>query len=160
MLINIDASALEIHCAAWLSRDPILLKELQEGIDLHSANQKAFGLPSRLIAKVLGFRILYGGSEYSFAQDPDFREVSTSKTYWKNAIEAYYNKYKGIAAWHKKIIQEVTLTGKLRVPGTGREYSFKQYPNKFGGMDWPITQIKNFLSRGLEPTSWRLQGSK
>ena len=56
MLVNVDATGLEVNCVAYLSQDPVLMQELRDGVDIHSANQEAFGLPSRLIAKVLKFR--------------------------------------------------------------------------------------------------------
>lgn len=56
MLIDIDVRGLEIVCAAYLSQDPVLIYELENGVDLHEDNRVKFGLPSRLIAKVLGFR--------------------------------------------------------------------------------------------------------
>lgn len=56
MLINCDATGLEVNCVAYLAQDPVLMQELRDGVDIHSANQEAFGLPSRLIAKVLKFR--------------------------------------------------------------------------------------------------------
>ena len=56
MLVNIDVSGLEVVCAAYLSQDPVLMDELLTGKDIHTDNQQKFGLPSRLIAKVLKFR--------------------------------------------------------------------------------------------------------
>lgn len=56
MLIQCDASSLEIRVAAFLSQDAVLIKEIKEGLDLHKDNQERFKLPSRLIAKVLNFR--------------------------------------------------------------------------------------------------------
>lgn len=143
MFVNADASGLEVNCVAYLSQDPVLMQELRDGVDIHSANQEAFGLPSRLIAKVLKFRLVYGGTEHSFARDPDFTPVSTSKDFWAKVIERYYNKYKGIAAWHTKIIQEVTLNSKLVMP-TGRQYSFVRTERG----DWPVTNIKNYPVQG------------
>lgn len=147
MLINVDVSGLEVVCAAFLSQDPVLMDELLTGKDIHTDNQLKFGLPSRLIAKVLKFRILYGGSEYSFAKDPDFTPVSTSKDYWAKAIEAYYTKYKGIKKWHTKIVQEVTTTQRLTSP-TGRFFTFEP---KMGrqGLEWPTTMIKNYPVQSL-----------
>lgn len=72
MLIQCDAAALEIRVAAFLSQDKVLIQEIKDGVDLHTDNQQRFGLPSRLIAKILNFRILYGGNEFSFANDPEF----------------------------------------------------------------------------------------
>ena len=124
MLLQADASALEIRVAAYLSQDEVLINEIINGVDLHTDNQEKFGLPSRLIAKILNFRILYGGNEFSFANDPDFTSISKSR------------------AWHTKIIREVVETNKLVAP-TGREYYFQ----KFGGQ-YKDTQIKNYAVQG------------
>jgi DNA polymerase I-like protein with 3'-5' exonuclease and polymerase domains len=107
-------------------------------------NVEAFKLPSRLIAKILIFRILYGGTEYSFARDPDFAEVSTSERFWKEKIEAFYDKYRGINKWHSSIISEATSTGRLKSP-VGRYWYFQ--PDNKG--NWPLTRIKNYPVQGL-----------
>jgi DNA polymerase I-like protein with 3'-5' exonuclease and polymerase domains len=143
-ICNVDARALEVYCAAYLSKDKLLCQELIDGVDIHSVNQEALGLPSRGIAKIFIFRILYGGTEYSFANDPEFAEVSTSKDYWKKVIENFYSKYKGVAKWHNEIVQTVTQTGVLVSP-TGRQYQFER--DRRG--EWPVTQIKNFIVQGL-----------
>jgi DNA polymerase I-like protein with 3'-5' exonuclease and polymerase domains len=149
MIINVDVKSLEVVVAAWLSRDKILYKELNAKLDLHSLNQVAFGLPEgpdgRLVAKVLLFRILYGGNEYSFANDPDFAAVSTSQKYWKKVIEKFYNKYSGIAAWHEALIREVSKNSKLTSP-FGRTYTWDL--NKYGEYKLPVTQIKNYIVQG------------
>jgi DNA polymerase-1 len=146
LLVNIDVKSLEIVVAAYLSQDTVLMEELNQGVDLHEANRINFKLPSRIIAKVLGFRILYGGTEHSFARDPDFKEVSTKKEYWAKAIEAYYDKYKGIKQWHTKLIQEATTTGKIVSP-TGRQFGY-QYKSTIRGIEWPVTTIKNYIVQG------------
>jgi DNA polymerase I-like protein with 3'-5' exonuclease and polymerase domains len=60
MLIQCDASSLEIRVAAYLSQDKTLIQEIIDGVDLHTDNQERFGLPGRLIAKILNIRFLYG----------------------------------------------------------------------------------------------------
>ena len=144
MIIQADAKSLEWIVGSYLSKDKVAYQEIFDGIDMHSSNQKAFGLPSRLIAKIFVFRLMYGGSAYSYANDPDFTNVSTSERYWQNVIDKFYSKYKGLAAWHTSIIQEVTLTGKLVMP-TGREY---QYERDWKG-NWPQTTIKNYPVQGF-----------
>lgn len=146
MLCNIDVKSLEIVVAAYLSQDPVLMKELQNGTDLHEDNRVRFKLPTRLIAKVLGFRILYGGTEYSFARDPDFASVSTSKDYWAKAIAAWYDKYKGVQKWHTQLIQQATTTGKVISP-TGRVFYYQPKQTAYG-IDWPTTTIKNYIVQG------------
>lgn len=147
MLINIDIKGLEVVVAAYLSQDKILMTELLAGIDIHTENQKAFGLPSRLIAKVFKFRLLYGGTEFSFAKDPDFVSVSTNKKFWSKVIENYYNKYKGIKQWHNRLVQIATTEGTIISP-TGRQFHYQQYQNKRGDWEWPITTIKNYIVQG------------
>jgi DNA polymerase I len=133
---------LEIRVAAYLSQDPVLIQEIKDGVDMHTDNQQRFGLPSRLIAKILNFRILYGGNEFSFANDPEFIPISKSKEYWKGVIDEYYKKYKGIAKWHEALIREAVNTGKVVSP-TGREYIFPKYEGKIKD-----TQVKNYTVQG------------
>jgi DNA polymerase-1 len=147
MLINIDVKSLEIVVAAYLSQDPVLMKELKEGVDLHEDNRVKFGLPTRLIAKVLGFRILYGGTEHSFVRDPDFTCVSSDKHYWARAIDAYYEKYQGIRKWHSSLIYQAISTGYIVSP-TGRYFKYSSKIGYQGTPEWPITTIKNYIVQG------------
>lgn len=146
MIVQGDVVGLEVLCAAFLSGDEVLYDELRIGVDIHSANQEAFDLPSRLIAKVLKFRLIYGGSEYGFVQDPDFTHVSKSKKYWQKVIEKYYSKYRGIASWHNQLIQEVSKTSKLVMP-TGRVYEWDLM--KHGSFKIPEPQVKNYPVQGF-----------
>jgi len=60
VFVNVDASGLEVNCAAFLSQDPTLMDEIINRADIHSNNQARFGLPpgeaGRLIAKIFVFR--------------------------------------------------------------------------------------------------------
>lgn len=142
MLLQADATGLEIRIAAFLSQDETLIKELVDELDIHTDNQTRFGLPSRLIAKIFVFRLLYGGSAYSYANDPEFMPISKSEKYWQDVIDAYYDKYKGIKKWHVKLIREAVETGKVVSP-TGREYRFQMYNGSYKD-----TQIKNYIVQG------------
>ena len=143
MIINADAKQLEVNVAAFLSQDPILLDEVRNKVDIHEENRIRFNLPSRLIAKKFKFRLIYGGSAYSYANDPEFAEVKYSKNKWQEVIDEYYLKYKGLSAWHKKLIQTVTTTKKLVMP-TGRVFV---YEKDIRG-NWPETTIKNYPVQG------------
>lgn len=138
-IVNADAKSLEVFAGAYLSQDKIMMQELINGLDMHENNRSAFDLPSRLIAKVFMFRLMYGGSAYSYANDPDFASVKGNEKYWQKVIDRFYDKYKGFANWHTTIVQEVTQTGKLVMP-TGRIYEYER--NSRG--DWPQTTIKNY----------------
>lgn len=149
MIIQADIKGLEVVVAAWLSKDKVLYKELNDGIDIHRANQIALGLPDgvegRLVAKIFKFRTIYGGNEYSFANDPDFTSVSTSTKYWKRVLQKYFEKYYGLAAWHDKICAEVGKTGMLTTP-FGRTYKWDCM--QYGSFKIPTTQVKNYPVQG------------
>lgn len=112
--------------------------------NIHTNNQLAFDLPSRLVAKVLKFRILYGGSAYAFSKDPAF--PNDSEKYWQGIIEKYYSKYRGIAEWHKKLVREAQENGKLVIP-SGRHYPIA--PDYTKRDPWPLTIIKNYPVQGF-----------
>lgn len=146
MLVNADFKGLEVVTAAFLSQDKVLCKEIIDGVDIHAENQRSFSLPSRLIAKVFKFRILFGGTEHSFATDPDFSSVHYSVKRWKEVIDNYYSKYSGLKDWHVRLIQEATTTGRVVGP-TGRFWLFKPELKK-GDYIWPVTTIKNYPIQG------------
>ena len=143
MLIKADASALEWRSAVFLSQDKVGIKEIEDGLDQHTHNQQSFGLPSRLIAKKFVFRLIYGGSAFSYANDLDFAEVGFSEKQWQGVIDKFYEKYADLARWHISLMQQVNAKGKLVIP-TGREFVFKTYMNFRGEPEWPRTQILNF----------------
>lgn len=149
MLLKADVKGLEVVTAAQLSGDKVLCREILDKEDIHANNQKAFGLPEgdegRLVAKVLKFRILYGGGAYSFAHDPDFMGVSTDQKYWQEAIDQYYTKYRGIAEWHKKLIYEAQSTGRITI-FSGRYFPI--VPDYTKKEPWPITVCKNYPVQG------------
>ena len=148
MIVSCDAKALEWVVGAYLSQDKVAIQEIIDKVDQHSLNQKAFGLPSRLIAKVFVFRLMYGGSAYAYSRDPDFSDVSSSEKYWQKVIDAFYNKYTGLRDWHIKIVQEAMQKGQLIMP-TGRVYKFELKRDFKGELKAPETIIKNYPVQGL-----------
>lgn len=148
MLVNLDAKALEWICATFLSQDPVAIKEQENNEDIHTNNQQRFGLPTRLTAKTYLFRLIYGGSAYSYSVDPDFTDVSTSERFWQRIIDATYDKYRGLARWHDSLMDEVVRTGKLQMV-TGRAYNYVPKINKKGEKIWPRTTILNYPVQGL-----------
>lgn len=133
--------------ALFYSQDKVGLQEWYDGVDLHSENQKAFGLPERVVAKTLLFRILYGGTSNGFIRDSDFMHVSRKKEFWDEAIDKLYRKYRGLAAWHRKIKQEARQTGRLITP-SGREYRYE--PKDYGeGPKWDDGAILNYPVQGF-----------
>lgn len=151
ILVNADVKGLEVVVAAQLSGDEILRKEITDRVDIHDANRVAFGLgegkPGRLVAKIFKFRLIYGGSAYSYAHDSDFMGVSTKEAFWQDVIDKYYAKYTGIARWHKEIDHEAKTKGRLTIP-SGRYYPFGYETTKWG-VKWPDTKVKNYPVQGF-----------
>lgn len=151
MLINADVKGLEVVVAAELSQDKVLCQEIRDKVDIHEVNRDRFklgeGKAGRLIAKIFTFRLIYGGSAYSYSMDPDFASVGYSKARWQEVIDEYYDKYKGLKAWHDAIEKEAKTNGCLRIP-SGRYYAFEPTQTPYG-WKWPITKIKNYPVQGF-----------
>lgn len=125
------------------------IREIRDGFDLHTDNVKVFGLPSRLIAKKFLFRIIFGGTAFSFSADPEFTDCKMSTRQWEGVIERFYRKYKGIAKWHEHQVTTATRTGRLTIP-TGRAWTYTPTRDNRGELKQPITTIKNYPVQGLE----------
>ncbi len=146
MLLQADAKQLEWVGATYLSQDKTALDEIWASVDQHADNQERFGLPSRLIAKTFVFRLIYGGSSYSYANDPNFKDIG-NETFWQNVIDEFYKKYSGLKQWHDKIMEDAKRDRKLVMP-TGRVYAYE--PDiRFGRAEWPRTKILNYPVQGL-----------
>ena len=131
MIVQVDAKSLEWCTYLYLSQDPVGIEEWHGVLndptknDIHRANEQAFKLPSRLIAKVFLFRWIYRGSAYAYSKDTDFMPVSRKVDFWQDVIDRYYSKYKVLHQTHLNYINTVKKTGKLVSP-LGRVYEFKQ----------------------------------
>jgi DNA polymerase I-like protein with 3'-5' exonuclease and polymerase domains len=147
-ICNIDFAGLEWRAILEWSMDKAGIDEVFENRDAHADNQKAFGLPSRLIAKVFLFRAIYRGKAFAYANDPDFMEVSKSAAFWEVVIDNFYRKYKGISGVHDECLQEVYRTGEYVSPLTGRIYPYKKY-EKRGVKDYNDSEVVNFPVQGF-----------
>ena len=147
MLINADGKAVEWVVGSWLANDPVALQEIIDGKDMHTDNQIKFNLPERLIAKKFIFRLIFGGSAYSYANDPDFTHVSSSVKFWEQAIEAFHAKYPGWSQWWIQLVSKAVQTGKIISP-LGRQWDYHQYQKPNGDWAWPVTTIKNYIVQG------------
>jgi DNA polymerase I-like protein with 3'-5' exonuclease and polymerase domains len=146
MLLQADAKQLEWVGATYLSQDPVALQEIWNEVDQHADNQQRFGLPSRLIAKTFVFRLIYGGSAYSYANDPNFKDIG-GEDFWQGVIDQFYGKYVGLRDWHTEILDRVKRDRKLIMP-TGRVYNYEP-EIRYGKAIWPRTRVLNYPVQGL-----------
>ena len=154
-IVNADVKNLEGCVFADLANDSVMIKEITEKQDLHTNNQRDFGLPNRLVAKRFLFKLIYGATAYGYATDPDFLFMKMNDKQWQVVIDTFYKKYFGGAAWHRKIINDAQTNRKLVVP-SGRSFPFEPIQvegryirNRDGSLKWPITQIKNYPVQGF-----------
>ena len=147
MIISCDASQLEWRVASELSGDQIALTEIRDKQDTHTLNQRAFNLPSRLIAKIYLFRTIFRGSGWAFANDPEFLHVSSSAKYWDNVNELFYRKYNGLDQWHKHMASLV-MSNKPIVGPMGRSWTINIARDSHGNVKVPWTTLSNYPVQG------------
>lgn len=147
MLIQVDASQLEWRTALELSKDWTGINEIIGGEDTHAKNQEAFGLPSRLIAKIFLFRTIFRGSGWSFANDPDFMHVSSSPAFWDDMNERFYKKYSELDKTHTRW-KDIVMSGKPIVGPLGREWTITVHRDFRGEIKIPWTTLSNYPIQG------------
>lgn len=147
MLISADAKQLEWRTAVELSHDEIGLKEILNHEDTHSLNEKAFTLPSRLIAKKYLFRTIFRGTGYSFSIDPEFIHVSSSAKFWDKVNEKFYGKYQGLDKTHHEWAALV-MAGKPIVNPMGMAWTINIPRDKYGNLKVPWTILSNYPVQG------------
>jgi len=147
MLVTVDASQLEWRTVLELSRDEVGIREVVEGEDTHSLNQRAFELPSRLIAKIYLFRTIFRGSGWSFAHDPAFMHVSSDPKFWAEVGRKFFAKYKGIDDTHRKWA-DLVAGGKCLVGPSGREWDIPLRRDNHGDLEIPWTTLTNYPVQG------------
>lgn len=146
MLLQADAKQLEWIGATYLSQDKVAIDEIWNQVDQHADNQARFNLPSRSIAKTFVFRLIYGGSAYSYANDPNFKEIG-NEDFWQSIIDQFYAKYQDLSKWHEQLLATVKRDRQLVMP-TGRIYKFNS-EIKYGREVFPRTKILNYPVQGL-----------
>lgn len=157
MIIKCDSAQLEWRVKAYLAQDLVAIREIKNGEDLHTDNQKSFGLPSRLIAKIFIYRMIFADAfgprgydtpAYAYANDNDFCETSSSQKFWVSVITKFFDKYPEIKEHSINLIRTATTTGQI-VNCSGRFYKFAPYKKNSGDWDWPRTNMLNHPVQGL-----------
>lgn len=141
---DVDLSQLEWRCAAFMSQCPVMMDEILSGADQHNIIAEKYFNNDRKPAKIFNFRMIYGGSWYSYYADPAMPAFSMRK--WQDIVNGFYEHYYGLRKWHDKIIAYVQANGFLQIP-TGRWYRFHKDDPKTG--NYRDQKIKNYPVQGL-----------
>lgn len=147
MIVQCDASQLEWRTILELSGDSVGISEILNGEDTHSLNQRAFDLPSRLIAKIYLFRTIFRGSGYAFSVDPAFSHVSSDPKFWDGIGEKFYRKYKGIDNCHN-VWKDLVVAGHPLTGPTGRSWTIDLGRDRWGNVKIPWTTLTNYPVQG------------
>ena len=139
-IMEADFAQLEFRTAAFLAQDETAMQEIATGFDVHSYTAKVItdaGEPtSRQEAKAHTFAPLFGATGYGRSK----------------AVAAYYEhfteKYKGVAAWHKKLASEAIRLNKI-TNVSGRQYAFPDVSRRSNGSVTHFTMIKNYPVQGF-----------
>lgn len=119
MILDADLSQIEWRVAAFLSQDKTMLNEIHAGVDAHGfACTEWMGFPltkeNRTIAKIFNFRMIYGGSPYSFYLDPKMPNFSAKK--WERIVTSFYEKYPQLKEKQDSWYEELCATGQIVSP--------------------------------------------
>lgn len=134
-IMEADFAQLEFRVAAFLSQDPVAMKEVAEGFDVHSYTAKVItdaGQPTtRQVAKTHTFAPLYGATGYG--------RTASEAAYYTHFME----KYSGVAKWHSVLAKQALNYGYIKIP-SNREFAFPDVKRKRDGTVTHFTAIKNY----------------
>jgi DNA polymerase I-like protein with 3'-5' exonuclease and polymerase domains len=141
-LTEIDFSQLEMVGAATLSGDPQMIKDINDGEDLHyNTGRSVMGWTSptdmvskdRKLVKNVNFGLLYGGKANGLSQ-----QTGVEKGLVQDLIDGFYKRYPRVATWQKELFKQVVDNMKphdirhgeqryasmYRLPESGRRFLF------------------------------------
>jgi len=152
-ILGVDLSQIEWRIAAVLCQDPVMIKEILDGVDPHRENAiSIFGADPndekkfdelRTIAKIVTFRLLYGGTALGFYYDNQMPRWS--KKQWQQVVEKFWEKYRGLAKWQADNMNKVVKSNGVLVNPTGRKFIF--HLTEKG--EYKPSQVKNFPVQSL-----------
>lgn len=146
-----DLSQVEWKAAGELSNDEIMINEINSGVDQHSATCTDLMLldltkENRTNAKIFNFRMIFGGTAYGFNNDSKMPSFGFNR--WAEIVDAYNQKYYGLAEYNRRNIENV-LRGNTVQTFTGRSFTFTKSSWRDGIWQYNENQIKNYPIQGL-----------
>lgn len=137
-IADIDFAQLEFRCAVAMAGCAQGLKDILEGVDIHSITSGVLtenGQPtSRQDSKAHTFKPLYGGTTGSPAEQAYY--------------QSFLARYSGIRAWQQDLQDRAIRDHIIRLP-SGREYAFPLAKRQWNGGSTFSTQIKNYPVQGF-----------
>ena len=130
-----DFSQIEMRVLAEMSQDPVMIKVLNDGLDLHRwLAAELLEIPisevsksDRDWAKTLGFAVVYGMGNDSLARSMSLqlkREVSPKKA--QGYIDSYFRTFPGVAKWRARQQRLLVPTGRWVMKKGGDSFPEKK----------------------------------
>lgn len=160
-LVSVDLAQIEWRVCAHLCQDKMMLWEVRHGVDAHrenainilgaDPNSKDFD-EKRTVAKIITFRLIYGGTAYGFFMDAKMPSYSLKR--WEEIVDGFYAKYPGLKKWQDEQIEKVYQNGGVLYNPTGRKFVFdkvQKFNRLTGETQWVFDekQIKNWPVQSL-----------
>lgn len=160
VIASVDFKQLEMCIVAYLSQDPVMIREIQLGMDMHSRNAVNFGTnfgflpPDMTVKKFIKIKDYVGDELKKRKRAAEYSEIRTfSKALGfglnygieantlandhnreieevQEMIDLYFEKYEIYAVWREEQCAISIEKGLLRLPETGRKRRF------IGASDW------------------------
>jgi DNA polymerase-1 len=123
-LVSVDYSQIELRIMAHLSRDPVLIRAFQEGVDVHTETAaEVFDMPreqvgpdQRRVAKAVNYGLMYGQSDFGLAQ-----ALGISRAQARHYMDRYFERFARVAEFMEQTVKDarraggaVTLMGRRR----------------------------------------------
>lgn len=117
VLISLDYSQIELRILADMSKDPVMTDAFMNGEDVHQRTaSEIFQIPlvdvtreQRNIAKTINFGLVYGMGAHRLAQT-----LGISRTDASRYLNRYYERYGGLYAWQKTMLEKARAQGEVR----------------------------------------------
>lgn len=128
VIITADYAQVEFRVAAAVSQDPVLIRKIKNGEDLHEVTATSLFGPSfnkgqRQASKPIGFGRLYlGGANgiYTAMAESDTTGYLPTIQQVRGAIKAFDSQYRGYYKWATGLKDKVEKTGGVLYTATGR----------------------------------------
>ena len=124
-LVDADYSQIELRVLAHIAEDEAMRKAFADGEDFHTVTAaRVFDVPveevtqtQRRRAKAVNFGIVYGISDFSLAED-----IDSTRAEAKEIIEKYLERYPGVRAYRKQVVEEARENGYVSTLDHRRRY--------------------------------------
>lgn len=139
--VGLDYPAIELRIVAAITQDPLMLKAIREGMDLHKLTASLImdvsyddvSKEQRQMAKPVNFGIIYGISAPALRLDAKINyKVEMSEEQSVMFIEKYLEKYVSISDWQQDIRQRLWRSNDWMTLGNGKKVRYIKISTMLG----------------------------